>query len=117
MAIDYQEWNAIDRRIMQLINNSNTPEFTQGEVIKADPDRNLVWLNEIRDQPIPIFGFDYEVKYYDTQADGTVNVRKLRITPVCPQVGDIVLVAKQYGSLRLPKCLGILRSVEFTAVD
>lgn len=117
MAIDYREWSAIDDRVANLIGNSNSPAFTQGEVIKADPDRNLIWLNETRDQPIPLFAFDFEVKYYDTQPDGSVEVKHAKVKPKCPEVGDTVLVVKQYGSRRLPKCLGILRSVEFTAVD
>lgn len=117
MAIEYDEWRAIDDRIQTIINNSNAPQLTQGRVIRADPARNLVWLTDFRDQPIPLFAFDYEIKYYDTQPDGTVKVKHATVKPKCPQIGDTVLVARQYGSRRLPKCLGVLRSVDFMAVD
>lgn len=123
MPLEHNDWIQIDNRIDQLIKNSHGPFFSQGTVIKADPVKNIVWLDEFGDQPIPMFTFDYDVKYYDTQPTGVVTSgqpcpiklmpKKAVLTPQCPKVGDIVLVARQHGSRRLPKCLGILRSRDF----
>lgn len=115
MGLSRTDWSNIDRRINEIVRLSTAPVFTQGTVIKADPDRNLIWLRELGDQPVPLFTFDYKVTYYDTQALGLIR-RDAIVKPKCPQVGDVVLVAKQYGSRSLPKCLGVLRSRGFEAI-
>lgn len=124
MGLTRGDWAMIDRRINELA--ASAPQFAQGVVIKADPTKNLIWLAEFGDQPIPIYTFDYDIKYYDTQPVGNVTsgspvpinlVRKQAVvTPKCPKVGDTVLIAKQYGSRSLPKCLGVLRSRDFEAI-
>lgn len=124
MPLDRGDWAMIDRRINELAQNA--PQFAQGVVIKADAKKNLVWVSEFGDQPIPIYTFDYDIKYYDTRPNGNVTsgqpvpTQLLRqqaiVTPKCPQVGDIVLIARQYGSRSLPKCLGVLRSRDFEAL-
>lgn len=123
MPIDHDAWRSIDRRIDEKIAAQGGPAFVQGVVIKTDIKNNLIWLQEFGDQPIPLFTFDYDIKYYDTQPVGNVTSgspvpvkvvpTKAVVTPKCPKVGDIVLVAQQYGSRRLPKCLGVLRSRNF----
>jgi len=40
--------------------------FLTSKVIKNDPVNSLVWVAELGDQPIPVFTFDLEMKYYDT---------------------------------------------------
>ena len=111
--LTYDDWQQIQNWVNDAILNSHGPMFSQGTVTKADPVKNLVWLDEFGGQPIPIFGFSYNVKSYDTQPNGTLTVRHVTVTPQCPNVGDIVLVARQHGSRRLPKCLGVLRSIDF----
>lgn len=124
--LEHSDWFSIEREIDRQVRASSSPVFAQGEVIKADASRNLVWLKEFGNQPIPLFVFNYEVKYYDTVPTGIdsnnqittqLRVKKAIVKPMCPKVGDIVLVAKQFGSRRLPKCLGVLRSVDFEAIS
>jgi hypothetical protein len=112
-GIPYGTWAAIQKEILRLIKVNVPPNMTQGAVVANDTLRNIVWLEEFGSQPIPIFGFPYTVEYYDTQPDGAIIKRSVVVTPTCPDVGDIVLVARQYGSRRLPKCVGVLQSTDF----
>lgn len=126
MGLTNTDWFNIDRRIEDIVRKYSSPTFAQGQVIKADPHKNLIWLKEFGDQPIPVFTFDYNIKYYDTQPTGNVTAgqpvttqlipKQAVVTPKCPVVGDIVLIAKQYGSRSLPKCIGVLRSRDFEAL-
>lgn len=122
MPLDSSDWS----QIYKAIERSQSPSImVQGKVVKADPQNNLIWLKEFGGIPIPLFGFDYEVTYFDTQpvgnaADGfPVNTQliknKARVKIVCPKVGDIALVIKQHGSRKLPKCVGVLKSTGFSA--
>jgi hypothetical protein len=110
MPISHEEWQSIDRRIADLARPS---EFVQGKVIKVDKKRNVIFLKEFGDQPIPLYAFEYTVKYYDIDNFGRMQVRKTTAKVILPKKGDMVLVAKQFGSRRLPKCLGVLRSINF----
>lgn len=123
MPLDHEDWRQIYKAIDKALPESIV---VQGKVIKADPLKNVIWLNEFGDQPIPLFSFDYDVEYFDTEPTGNVTSgspvttqlqkKKARVKAVCPKVGDTVLVLKQYGSRRLPKCVGVLRSTGFTAI-
>ena len=240
MPLSFDDWRNIQDWVDKKIAASVGPYFAQGRVIRNDPQKNLIWLEEFGDQPIPMFAFDYLVKYYDTQPDGVVTTgdklwsvndssvpgvlasgatlnngqslyspnRKYHltmqgdgnlvlydsnnnskwssgtagsglyvtmqgdgnlviydnatprasywasntsgvshaylslgddgslvisldgapinvitlpkfaiVTPVCPKVGEMVLVARQHGSRRLPKCIGVLRSIDFVIPD
>lgn len=110
MALEENDWAKIYRAIQDALPSS---AVVQGRVIRADPIKNLVWMKEFGDQPIPLFSFDYTVKYYDTLASGSVVPKSTTVKLVCPKVGDTVLVIKQHGSRRLPKCVGVLRSRDF----
>jgi hypothetical protein len=123
MAITDTDWQKIYRAIEKAIPPS---AVVQGKVVRADAQRNLIWLKEFGDQPIPLFAFDFDVTYYDTQFSGVTPAagqpipsqlvkKKAKTKIVCPKVGDIVLVIKQHGSRRLPKCVGVLRSTGFAA--
>jgi hypothetical protein len=104
--------------------------FVQDVVVKSEPVNNLIWTKEFGDQPIPLFTFDYQVKYYDTEvtsvtgASSPYTVQKKRapyttkpyskeIQVLCPRKGDVVLIARHLGARRLPKCLGVLKSRNF----
>lgn len=129
MPIEDSDW----RKIYKAINDSQPPPtIVQGEVVKADPLNNLIWLSEFGDQPIPLFMFDFTVKYYDTQptvATGSASpydvghkvvpktTKVLDVKIKCPKVGDTVLVLKQYGTSRLPKCIGVLQSKNFLLTE
>ncbi len=128
--LEETDWHRINKAIRMALDQAITPQFTQGEVIKADPVNNLIWLIEFGDQPIPLFTFDYEITYYTESPKGTVipavgsaspykitvrktDIKRKEVKVICPKKGDIVLVARQYGSRRLPKCLGVLKSDNF----
>jgi len=107
--------------------------FVVGEVTRNDKVKKLVWIAEIGDQPIPLIGFDYQVKYYVKQpttnavagtAFGALHIttaiipRKTReytneVEILVPKIGELVLVAKHLGSDRLPKCLGVVKGIDY----
>lgn len=113
------EWESI-RTLIESKVGARGEYFVTGKVVKADPDNMLVWLHEFGDQPIPIFTFDYEVKYIDTQPSGrplrrisTGQGHHKKVLPLCPLVGQTVIVARELGTRRLPRCLGVLHSHNF----
>lgn len=123
MPISEPEWTSIRTMIEAVASDiSGTRNFfTTGKVIKRDVENMLVWLEEFGDQPIPLVLFDYEVKYYDETPNGTtavaagtdqpfnVKTRKVTATVLVPKIGDTVLVARELGSRRIPRCLGVIR--------
>lgn len=119
MPISPQDWEAI----YQAINAMQRPsEVIQGKVTKRDTENMLVWINEVGDQPIPIYSFDYQIKYYDVDQRGVSTIKRTDITKkdvstLCPDIGDTILVLKQFGTNRLPKCIGVLRSANFTTSE
>lgn len=125
MPLNDADW----RQIYSAIGDAIPPSsIVQGVVIRSDELNNLIWLNEFGDQPIPLFMFDYQVTYFDTQplvanlTTGAVSSKVVKkqtriliadVKPLCPKVGDTVLVLKQHGSRRLPKCIGVLHSTNY----
>jgi hypothetical protein len=121
MALTDHDWD----RIFEAIRAAIPPtEIVYGEVVKVDPNRYLVWVEEFGDQPIPMVGWKYTVKYYDDTTDGDTTplagdplpshtkIKKIReIKPDMPEIGDLVVVARQFGSRRLPKCVGMVLSL------
>jgi hypothetical protein len=95
--------------------------FVTGTVIKRDVPNKCVYLREFGDQAVPVVGFNYTVKYYDETPNGTTAVTagnsqpyKTRVKTVTvdveiPKVGQTVLVAREMGTRRLPRCLGVLQ--------
>lgn len=123
MALTETDWQAIVREIAKQ--SRRVPEFLHAKVVKADPIHNIIWVKEIPDHPIPIYSFDYEVKYYDVMPHPTSVVHDLAVAPretvmkkakvkvLCPEVGETVLIILQWGAIRLPRCVGVLRSTNF----
>jgi len=123
MPISEGEWNSIRNLVERVAADvsGNRNFFTTGKVIKRDEDKMLVWIEEFGDQPIPLVFFDYEVKYYDETPNGTTvpsagssspfqtNSKKAKVKVIVPKIGDTVLVARELGSRRLPRCLGKLQ--------
>lgn len=95
-------WKMIESKIP-------TNEVTYGVVTKRDVRRKLIWLTEYGDQPIPIVGLRYKVKVYDDNGTN-VTMKTYEVTPQVPLVGDKVVVLRQMGSRRLPKCVGVILS-------
>jgi len=114
------EWDSIaalvERSVRQLIGLKSS-FFVTGQVTKIDPAKKLVWLKEFADQPVPIIGFDYELKYYDTLETGRLTTRRAQALLVMPKVGQTVLVAREMGSQRLPRCLGVLQGTNWIVAE
>lgn len=108
MPISDGEWVSIRALVESLVGKKGEYLVT-GEVIKRNTDDKTVFLAEFGDQPIPVVAFDYRVKYYDTDETGTVNVRNVIAEVQVPQIGDTVIVARELGVNRLPRCLGVLK--------
>lgn len=128
MPFSHSEWQAIQGLINRTIQEGGE-YFVQDIVVKSDPVRKVIWTKEFGDQAIPLFGFDYQVKYFQNLTDsntGSPNynpVQKLvprktvayskEVEILTPRKGDVVLIARHMGARRLPKCLGVLKSKNF----
>lgn len=131
MPIDREEWRSI-RALVENLTGGKGEYFVTGKVIKRDVKRKLVWLKEFGDQAIPLVAFDYEVRYYDDNSKGRqisvpIHVDEVpysgtaivgvpnkntpktaKVTVMVPKVGETVLVARELGTSRIPRCLGVL---------
>lgn len=124
MPITDPEWQSISEHVIDLIKDvagQAGDHFFVDVVVKNDASKNLVWVETLGDTPIPLFAFQYEVKYYDESPRGTglsfgaykTYTKYAKVKIVCPKVGETVLVAREMGMNRLPRCLGVLRSTGF----
>jgi hypothetical protein len=111
MPIMETEWASIRELIIKLssgVSGKRQDYFVTGRIIKVDGVNKNIYMAEFGDQPIPIVAFDYTVDIYDD--NGTGVTKKTRTVSVkMPQVGDTVLVAREFGTRRLPRALGILQ--------
>lgn len=118
------EWKSIRAMVESVIREmvgGRRDYFVTGKVIKNDDKKNLVWLEEFGDQAIPVVAFDYEITVYDETPKGTLAVAAGNVSPyktkkkkafatvMVPSVGETVLVARELGIRRLPRCLGVLQ--------
>jgi hypothetical protein len=118
--ISESEWESISNLFNRLMRKKGE-YFVTGKVIKRDVAKKLVWLQEFGDQAIPIVGFDYEVTYYDETprgvvttavgagADYTTQQKKAKVKLLVPRVGQSVVVAREFGTRRLPRCIGVIQ--------
>jgi hypothetical protein len=124
MAIEDAEWASITEhviKVVQQVAGRAGDHLFVDRVVKNDTTQNLVWVKELGDTPIPLFTFDYDVTYYDESPRDTglsfggyrVYTKKAKSRVRCPKIGEIVLVAREMGMNRLPRCLGVLRSTGF----
>jgi hypothetical protein len=107
--ISEREWASIGALITKITGKANKRQFITGKVVKNNTGNKTVWLKELGAQAIPVVGFDYDVKYYDTDSTGTVNVRHMTATPKTPKVGQIVVVALELGDQSIPRCIGVVQ--------
>ncbi len=117
MALTNADWREIESFVARVLSRSGEA-FVQGKVVRTDTARRVVFLKEFGDTPIPLIGFDYQVKYSYTEPSGSTTVRKTKaysneVEMLVPKVGDIVLIAQHYGTRRLPKCLGVIKSKRY----
>jgi hypothetical protein len=116
MPFTHDEWHAIQVLVSKSIEEQGE-YFVQDIVVKSDPVNGVIWTKEFGDQAIPLFTFDYQVKYYDTQGTALIPKKTTayskEVVPLTPRKGDVVLIARHLGARRLPKCLGVLKSKNF----
>lgn len=110
--ISEREWAALYDFVEKQISKRGQ-YFVTGTVVKRDSDKGLIWLSELGDQPIPIVGFDLEVKYYDTDNAGITTQKKAKVKTLVPQIGQSVLVARELGVDRIPRCLGVIQGTDW----
>jgi hypothetical protein len=109
MAITEPEWASIRALVQRMVGHGGKDNFFSARVVKNDVAKKLVWVQELGNQPIPLVGFDYSVKFYDTNASGTVLPQTAVASPKVPDVGDTVFIVKEMGAQSLPRCLGTIQ--------
>lgn len=107
--ITHAEWNNIYEQIRKT---QTDDEVTYGKVIKRDDVNKLIWLAEFGDQPIPLAAFNGHIKYSDDTGLGTKS-RTAKIVWEVPNVGEVVVVLRQSGERRLPRCVGVIMSTNY----
>jgi hypothetical protein len=110
MPLTESDFMSIRKMVESLIGETGE-YFITGEVIKRDPNKKLVWLAEFGDQAIPVVSFDYTVKTYDTLPNGKVVVSSYDAEIKTPALGEIVVVARELGTRRLPRALGVIQGI------
>lgn len=109
MALQQADWESIYNAIRTTI---PAHEVTYGKVVKRDARKKLVWLSEYGDQPIPIVAFNQTVTIHDETPTG-IKVKTVKIDVEVPKVGELVVVLRQMGERRLPKCIGVVQGKGF----
>lgn len=108
--ISEREWASIHSLVDRVVRKiAGKRQFVTGAVVKNDTNNKIVWIKELGAQPIPVVGFEYDVKSYDTDASGNVTVRHFTATPKTPKVGQSVVVALEMGDQSIPRCLGVVQ--------
>jgi len=118
--ISEEEWNsirAVCEKISREVAGTRGEWFQTGRVIKRDEKNRLVWIKGMGHTPLPVVGFEYDVRYYDTDDEGNLRVRNARAKVVVPALGATVLVAFELGSTRLPRCLGIVQGKNYLETE
>lgn len=119
MPITEPEWLSVRtmiEKVVRRIAGTRADYFVTGKVIKVDAKNKCVYLKEFGDQPIPIVAFNQEVKYYDSTITST-SVRTAPVKIVMPKVGESVLVAREMGVRRLPRCLGVIQGTNWVVPE
>jgi len=118
--ITEEEWNSIRvacEKIARDVAGTRGEWFQTGKVIKRDEKNRLIWIQGMGHTAIPVVGFNYTVRYYDTDDEGKLRVRQADAKVVVPKKGETVLVAFELGSTRLPRCLGVVQGKNYLEVE
>jgi len=119
-VITEPEWNSIRslaEKVAREVSGSKGDWFTTGRVIKRDEKNRLVWISGMGHTPLPVVGFEYDVRYYDTDRKGHLIVRNARAKVVVPAVGQTVFIAFELGSSRLPRCIGVVQGKNYLEME
>jgi hypothetical protein len=124
MPLTEPEWlsiSAMVEKIVRRVAGTKGDYFITGKVLKVDKANKCIYLREFGDQPIPLVGFEYEITYYDESPRGTnygasgsaaqfkTRKKKAKVEIVMPRRGQTVLVAREMGAQRMPRCLGVIQ--------
>ncbi len=112
MAVSEPEWASIGNLVRKIVRQRGE-YFVTGKVIDRDIDRKVIFMAEFGDQPIPIIAFRQKIRYFDTQVGGSLKAKEVIAEAVVPEIGETVLVARELGTRRLPRCLGVVQSFEY----
>jgi len=130
--ITEQEFGTIADMVEKIISQQvgkKTDYFITAKVLKVDVANKCIYLEEFGDQAIPIISFNYEVTYYDqtpagtnygtsgTSAAFTTRAKTVDVKLKMPKVGQRVLVAREMGADRLPRCLGVILGTNWIAPE
>jgi hypothetical protein len=107
MAISDGEWDSIRELVNRMFSTRADP-FVTGRVTKVDANNKNIYMGEFGQQPIPMVANDFEIWYYDTLPNGRTVKKKAKASLVMPGKGNTVVVARELGTHRLPRCLGKL---------
>jgi len=115
--ITNSDWRAIQEFVDKRVTRGGEP-FVQATVIRVNQTNKTIFCKEFGDTPIPLLSFDYQVKYMFKETTGAVTIKTTKahseeVEVLVPRVGDTVLIAQHFGSRRLPKCLGVIKSQHF----
>lgn len=106
MPITDAEWASVHTLIEKKVADKGEP-FVTDKVIKRDPDQRVIWTKDFGDEPIPVVAFNSFVRTFDSTASG-ISVRNVTGNAIVPEIGDTVLIARELGTRRLPRCLGVI---------
>ncbi len=121
--------HSVWREIREVVNKAKPrSEVTYDVVTKRDEKNRLIWTKDFGDTPIPLVGFRWKIKYYDSETKGNtpsigaalpskVLPREVYAQVEVPRVGDTVVILRQLGVKRLPKAVGIILSTNFVESD
>jgi len=116
MPLTHEDFGMIYQAIDSHVKKS-TQFFIQSPVTRRDVDRKLIWVEELGPQSIPLIGFTGTAKVYDEGANGEVRLKRVKVEPDVPQVGEQVLIALHLGQRGLPKALGVIQSTMLDEED
>lgn len=119
MPITDPEWASVSNLIEKIaarVSGKRQDYFITGTVIKVDAVNQLVYMAEFGDQAIPIVAFNYTVDFYDDNGTG-ISKKTVTAKVAMPKIGDTILVARELGTRRLPRALGILQGQNWIVAE
>lgn len=109
MPITEGEWASIATMVQRIVGRGGKDHFLSATVIKRDTANGNVYVRELADQAIPVVAHSLNVKYYDTDNTGVINVKNAVVTPAIPKVGDHIFIVFEMGDRSLPRCIGVVQ--------
>lgn len=113
---DFNSIRTLVERLVHELVGSRRSFFVTDVVVKVDKLHKCVYLKEFGDQPVPLVGFGYDVSYYDNNGTST-SKRQAKVEITMPKIGEHVLVARELGLDRIPRCLGVILGTNWIAQE